>query len=150
VHTLNLAVHKYKIEDRRKRVASLLAQSMTETEIAKQLCVNQSTISRDIKALKQLSQKFVYDLAKSDLAFSYKQCLVGIEEVKRRAWEILNKSTDISTRDKLLALKVIVDCNESEYALFKEGPAIMQVKSMEERLSNIEFRQSGRQFSQKI
>jgi uncharacterized protein YerC len=143
-------VHKYKIEDRRKRVASLLAQSMTETEIAKQLCVNQSTISRDIKVLKQLSQKFVYDLAKSDLAFSYKQCLVGIEEVKRRAWEILNKSTDISTRDKLLALKVIVDCNESEYALFKEGPAIMQVKSMEERLSNIEFRQSGRQFSQEI
>jgi uncharacterized protein YerC len=143
-------VHKYKIEDRRKRVAYLLAQSMTETEIAKQLCVNQSTISRDIKVLKQLSQKFVYDLAKSDLAFSYKQCLVGIEEVKRRAWEILNKSTDISTRDKLLALKVIVDCNESEYALFKEGPAIMQVKSMEERLSNIEFRQSGRQFSQEI
>lgn len=143
-------MHKYKIEDRRKRVASLLAQSMTETEIAKQLCVNQSTISRDIKVLKQLSQKFVYDLAKSDLAFSYKQCLVGIEEVKRRAWEILNKSTDISTRDKLLALKVIVDCNESEYALFKEGPAIMQVKSMEERLSNIEFRQSGRQFSQEI
>jgi hypothetical protein len=143
-------VHKYKIEDRRKRVASLLAQSMTETEIAKQLCVNQSTISRDIKALKQLSQKFVYDLAKSDLAFSYKQCLVGIEEVKRRAWEILNKSTDISTRDKLLALKVIVNCNESEYALFKEGPAIMQIKYMEERLSNIEFRQSGRQFSQEI
>jgi len=27
-------MHKYKIEDRRRRVASLLAQSMTETEIA--------------------------------------------------------------------------------------------------------------------
>ena len=78
-------MHKYKIEDRRRRVASLLAQSMTETEIAEELNVDQSTISRDIKVLKQLSQKFVYDLAKSDLAFYYKQCLVGIEEVKRRA-----------------------------------------------------------------
>jgi IS30 family transposase len=68
-------MHKYKIEDRRRRVASLLAQSMTETEIAKELNVNQSTISRDIKILKQLSQRFVYDLAKSDLAFYYKQCL---------------------------------------------------------------------------
>ena len=54
---------------------------MTEAEIAKQLTVDQYTISRDIKVLKQLSQRFVYDLAKSDLAFYYEQCLVGIEEV---------------------------------------------------------------------
>jgi IS30 family transposase len=77
-------MHKYKIEDRRRTVASMLAQSMTESEIAEQLKVNQSTISRDTKELKQLSQRFVYDLTKSDLAFYYKQCLVGIEEVKRR------------------------------------------------------------------
>lgn len=47
----------------------LLAQSMTESEIAKILEVDQSTISRDIKVLKKLSQQFVYDLAKSDLAY---------------------------------------------------------------------------------
>ena len=40
----SLAVHKYKIEDRRRKVASVLAQSMTETEIAEQLNVDQSTI----------------------------------------------------------------------------------------------------------
>ncbi len=34
------------MEDRRRRVASLLAQSMTETEIAEQLNVDQSTISK--------------------------------------------------------------------------------------------------------
>ena len=39
---------------------------MTETEIAKRLGVDQSTISRDIKELKKMSQQFVYDLAKSD------------------------------------------------------------------------------------
>ena len=150
MHITILVTHKFKIEDRRRRVATLLAQSMTEMEIAEELNVDQPTISRDIKVLKQLSQKFVYDLAKSDLAFYYKQCLVGIEEVKRRAWEIFNKSTDLSTRDKLLALKLIIDCNESNFALFKEGPAIMQVKSMEERLLNIEFRQNGRQSSKEI
>lgn len=143
-------MNKFKLECRRRAVDSLLSQSMTESEIAERLNVNQSTISRDIKVLKQLSQRFVYDLANSDSAFYYKQCLVGIEEVKRRAWEIINKSTDLSTRDKLLALKLIIDCNESKFALFKEGPAIMQVKSMEERLSNIEFRQNSRQFSKEM
>jgi IS30 family transposase len=48
---------------------------MSETEIAKELGVDQSTISRDIKILKELSQRFVYDLAKSDLAYYYKQCI---------------------------------------------------------------------------
>ena len=62
-------MHKYEIEGRRRKVATLLAQSMTETEIAVELNVDQSTISIDIKALKELSEQFVFDLAKSDLAY---------------------------------------------------------------------------------
>ena len=142
MHISNLAVHKYKIEDRRRRVASLLAQSMRETEIAKELKVDQSTISRDIKVLKKMSQQFVYDLAKSDLAYCYKQCLDGIEEVKSKGWDIFNGiNNNLTTRDKLLALKLIMECNEAKFSLFKEGPAIMQVKSMEERLANIESKE---------
>jgi IS30 family transposase len=74
-----LVTHKFKIEDRHRKVATLLAQSMRESEIAQELKVDQSTISRDIKVLKQLSQRFVFDLAKSDLAYFYKQCIDGIE-----------------------------------------------------------------------
>lgn len=117
---------------------------MTETEIAKKLKVDQSTISRDIKVLKKLSQQFVYDLAKSDLAYCYKQCLDGIEEAKRRGWDIVNGMNNITVRDKLLALKLIMKCNEANFALFKEGPAVMQVKTMEERLANIESREIDR------
>jgi hypothetical protein len=47
-------------------------------------------------------------------------------------------------QDKLLALKLIMECNEAKFALFKEGPAIMQVKSMEERLQKIESREINR------
>jgi arginine repressor len=57
---------------------------MNEIEIAHELKVDQSTISRDIKVLKELSQRFVFDLAKSDLAYYYKQCINGIEEVRRK------------------------------------------------------------------
>ena len=45
----------------------------------------------------------------------------------------------------LLALKLIMECNEAKFALFKEGPAIMQVKSMEERLAHIESRESNQE-----
>ena len=132
---MNWPVHNFKIEERRRRV-TLQAQSMTESEIAQELGVDQSTISRDVRALKELSQQFVYDLAKSDLAFSYKQCIDG-EEVKRKAWLMLNNELK-NSKDKLLALKLIKECNEAKFTLLKDGPSIMNLKVLEERLDKIE------------
>ena len=123
----------------------MLAQSMTEQEIADKLEVDRSTTSRDIKVLKQMSQQFVYDLAHSDLAYYYKQCLNGIEEAKRKAWLIFNHLTESSgpgaVKNSLLALRLTVDCNEAQFSLFKEGPAIRQIKKLEERLARIEARE---------
>jgi IS30 family transposase len=141
--------NKFKIEERRRQVASLLAQSMTESEIAQKLNVDQSTISRDIKGLKQLSQQFVFDLAKSDLAFHYQQCINGIEEVRRKAWELIRddnkeeqrQQQSLTLKDKLLILKLIKECEEGKFALFKDGPSILNVNSLEERIHQIEIRQ---------
>ena len=49
LHSLNQSMHTFKIEERRRQVASMLAQLMTETEIAEQLNVDQSTVSRDVR-----------------------------------------------------------------------------------------------------
>jgi DNA-binding NarL/FixJ family response regulator len=49
----------YYMQERRKEVAQMLAQCHTETQIAQILHVHVSTISRDVKVLKQLSQRFV-------------------------------------------------------------------------------------------
>ena len=52
----NVSKSKFLIEERRRLVAKLWAQSKTETEIARELHCNVSTICRDIKFLKKLSQ----------------------------------------------------------------------------------------------
>ena len=72
-----------------------------------------------------MSQRFVIDLAKSDLAYYYKRCIDGIEEVRRKGWKIFkgqNKIGSLTPRDRLLALKIIKEFNEAKFALFKEGP----------------------------
>jgi IS30 family transposase len=130
-------VHNFKIEERRRKVASLLAQSLTESEIAKRIGVDQSTISRDTKFLRELSQQFIYDLAKSDLAYLYKQCINGIEEANRNAWALFHDD-ELKKKDKLLALKLVKECNESKFKLLIEGPSVLAVKSLEERLNKIE------------
>lgn len=139
LHNMSSSMHTFKIEERRRKVASLIAQSFTEEEIAQQLNVNQSTISRDIKVLKQMSQQFVYDLAKSDLAYYYRQCIDGIEEVKRKAWQAYRNDDDsIKPKDRLLALKLIKECDKAKFTLLKDGPSIMNLKALEERLNKIE------------
>lgn len=67
----------YYIEERRREVAQMLAQGHSETEIAQILRVHVSTISRDVKVLKELSQRFMFDLVKGDLTYYYKQCVDG-------------------------------------------------------------------------
>jgi hypothetical protein len=87
-------------------------------------------------------QQFVYDLAKSDLAYYYKQCKDGIEEVKRQAWEAYRSNDgSLKPKDKLLALRLIKECDEAKFALFKDGPSTMNLKALEERLNKIELRE---------
>ena len=50
------------------------------------LHVHVSTICRDVKVLKQLSQRFVFELAKGDLTYYDKQCIDGMDEIRREAW----------------------------------------------------------------
>lgn len=144
IHNLRLALHnkKFLIEERRRQVSILLSQSMTQTEIAKKLNLDQSTISRTIKELKELSNRFIFDLAKSDLAFYYLQSIEGIEQVKKNAW-IIFKDQSLTPRDRLYALKLVKECNESTFALFKDGPSIMNVQTLENRLMQIENRQNS-------
>ena len=131
------ALHNKKVKIRRTQVASLLSKSFTETEIAQMLGVHQGTISRDISWLKAQSQKFVYDLAKSDLAWYFKSSINGIEETVKEAWKIyLNRET--VTRDRLLALKIIITADETRFRLLAEGPAVLNMKALEDRLNRFE------------
>lgn len=147
-----MALHtrKYQLEERRKQIASMLAQSMTEREIADKLGVDQSTVSRDIKALKQLSQKFVYDLAKSDLAFYYKQCMDTIQVAERMIWETYRNRehfNEAERKERYQVAKMIIDSVQARFPMFKDGPIIMTVKALEDRLAHIEFRKENQELS---
>jgi len=127
------------IEERRRRVASLVAMSLTETQIANQLNVSQPTIHRDIEALKEMSQQFVYNLAKSDLSYYYKQSIDGLDEVRKQAWLIYASSDfNIQPKDRLTALRIVKDCFVDKFEMLNSGPSVMAMKAMSERLEKIE------------
>jgi Trp operon repressor len=133
----------YCIEERRKEVAQMLAQGHTETEIALILNVHVSTICRDVKALKELSQRFAFDLAKGDLTYYYKQCIDGMDQIRKEVWSLYKygdwgNGVHLTFKEKLAALKLLKECNEAKFALLEKGPSVLNVKGMEEKLEGIQ------------
>lgn len=125
------------IQARRRQVAAMLAQSRTENEIASELGVDQSTVSRDIGALKDDSRHFVHNLAKSDLVFSFQQSIKGIDEVKRRLWDMVI-SSEYRAKEKLLAYRLIIVAEESKFRLLEKGPLLLNQQFLEERINRLE------------
>lgn len=73
------------ISERRQKLWTCLTRGMKAYEIAKELNVDHSTISRDIKYLTGQSQNYLNSLAKSTLPFMYQTSIEGIRDVIKEA-----------------------------------------------------------------
>ena len=127
------------IQERRQKIWTLITRGMKGYEIAKVLGVDPATVSRDIAYLAAQSQNYLNDLAKSTLPFMYQTSIEGIRSVMKECWNIY-ESTD-NNFQRLAALKLAKECHESIFKLVDEGPSVMYLKQLQERLIQIESRQ---------
>ena len=87
------------------------------------------------------SQSYLNDLAKSTLPFMYQTSIEGIRDVIKESWSIYQSNDKlINMYQKLAALKLIKECHESVFHLLDEGPSIMYVKQLQEKIVQIESR----------
>jgi hypothetical protein len=133
------------IQKRRENVLTLLTKGMKGYEIAKELDIDPSTVSRDIQYLIAQSQNYLNSLAKETLPFMYQISIEGIKSVLKECWSIYtkgsNKDNDITWFHKLAVLKLAKECNEALFKLTAEGPSVMHLKVLEEKLEKIESRE---------
>jgi IS30 family transposase len=133
---------KSAIDERRQKLFALLTRGMKGYEIAKELRVDSATVSRDIKYLTGQSQNYLNSLAKETLPFMYQTSIEGIRDVIKEAWSIYQSNDkSINTFQKLAALRLVKECYESVFHLLDEGPSILAVRQLQERLVLIENRQ---------
>ncbi|CAN5240399.1 hypothetical protein BH18THE2_BH18THE2_41470 [soil metagenome] len=133
----------------------LSSQGNTQSDIAKTLHVGEATISRDISYIRQQAQKNLKSHIQDKLPEEYQNCMVGINQVLKICWEIVNKSRNINndndndqtvtmTDNKTLlqALALINDCNKYKMELTTNGvvitDAIKFVQTNKEKLMSKE------------
>ncbi|MBA3750011.1 MAG: response regulator transcription factor [Nitrosopumilus sp.] len=122
------------VSERREKVMVLLTKGLKGYQIAKELDISESTVSRSIKSLERESIDNLNSFAKKMLPFWYQTSIEGIRNILNECWHIYsNKGNDeeITWMNKLNALKLAKECNESMFKLVSDGPSIIYLKELE-------------------
>ncbi len=100
-----------KVEWRRNKVQELLVKGYNQWDIAKTLQISQPTISRDIQHLRKAARDNLMNHFDEKLPEEYQRCLIGINEVLRKAWNIASADEEKhDERTRLQALQLVNDC----------------------------------------
>jgi hypothetical protein len=152
VQLLNSRMQQQQIDWRRVKVLELSSQGYSQIEIAKNLHVDKSVVSRDMSFLRQQAQENLKLHIQNKLPEEYQNCMTGINQVLKICWEIVNKSRNVSNDDNnsqtvtmtdnktvLQALALINDCNKYKMDLTTNGvvitDAIKFVQTNKEKLT---------------
>src|SRR5215216_5997557 len=117
----NLPVLDIEKENRLSRIISLYSKGLTQAEIAQELGVDQSTVSRDLQFIKQEAKKKIEKYLNEDILFEYLRYIAGSNEVTRKLWEIV-QDENITTKDKTNPLSLLIQSYNKRLEILIGGP----------------------------
>jgi IS30 family transposase len=108
------------VEDRRARVIALYSKGLNQAEIAEKLGVNQSTVSRDLREMREQSRKEIGKHVIKDALFEFYRWAAGMDEVTKKAWEI-GEDEKAAHKSKMEALSFLVGCYNRRLEIMTGG-----------------------------
>ena len=124
-------------ENRLAKVISLFSKGLSQEEIALELHVDQSTVSRDLQLVKQEARRQVEKYLREDILLEYVRYMAGSNEITRELWEIVQHE-NATTKDKINALSQLMQLYNSRLQTLTNGPeSYMNIKKS---LSEIELK----------
>ena len=130
--------NRFVIIERQQKVFSMLSHGLTESEISKQLDVDQSTVCRDVKRIKRNTQRTIEAIAKDILPFEFGKSLLSLNHIIKECWNICqDKSGKWTNKDKINALKLIKDTERTRLEVLLEGPIGLLAQQLQDKLTQI-------------
>jgi transcriptional regulator len=85
------------LEWRRSKVVEMRARGLSYGEIAQQLQASRASIGTDVQYLRSQAKESIKEYATEHLPEQYQVCLVALDSIIKRAFDIIETSDD-STR----------------------------------------------------
>jgi transcriptional regulator with XRE-family HTH domain len=140
-HSLKVSVVNIERENGLSRIISLYSKGLTQAEIASELGVDQSTVSRDSQFIKQEARKRIEKNLNEEILFEYLRYMAGSNEVTRHLWKLVQNEEN--AKDKMNALSLLMQCYNKRLEILMGGPeSYMNAKKsvsevrFQERLDN--------------
>jgi IS30 family transposase len=131
---------KIQIQWRRAKVLELSSQGYSQVEIARQLQVDEPTISRDMSFLRQQAQENLQHHVREVVPEEYQRCMAGIKQNLRHTLEIAETVAD--PRVKLQARSIANDCYHSIMDLCTNAGIVSDaIKFMEKKKEQLDTMQ---------
>lgn len=111
------------MEWRRAKVLELMSKGETnQSEIARILQVDRSTICRDIEYLRQQAKENITKYVDERLPEEYEKCLVGLNSILKEAWTM--SQTENIKGDKIKALALAKECYAMKLELLTNATVV--------------------------
>ena len=111
-------------QDRLTKVLTLQSKGYSQSEIARQLNVNQSTISRDIAELKKKARSSLDLYVKEEIPNEFQFYITGLNQIIKNLWEIIEdkQNSKISIKDRTYVLSLLMQCYSRRIEMLIGGP----------------------------
>lgn len=108
-------------ENRLSKVLSLYGKGYSQQEIANEMNVNQSTVSRDLQYIKQKSKRSIDKYLREDVLFEYERYRSVFDEISKKLWQAVD-DYDTHPKDRIRALSLLYQANDKRHDKLTGGP----------------------------
>jgi hypothetical protein len=120
---MNSFTQQQQLEWRRAKVLELMSKGETnQSDIARILQVDRSTICRDVDYLRQQAKENISRYVDERLPEEYEKCLVGLNGILKEAW-IISQIENLKG-DKIKALALAKDCYAMKLELLTNATVV--------------------------
>ena len=100
------------------------SKGYSQSEIADKLNVNQSTVSRDLKELRNKARSSLDLYAKEQIPNEFQIYISGFNQIIKNLWEIVEdeQNAKIGIRDRTYVLSLLIQCYSRRIEMLVGGP----------------------------
>jgi DNA-binding MarR family transcriptional regulator len=143
MHNLNVIMHKSSLlrkteqdetrspesediehQDRLAKVLMYHSKGISQSEIAKKLKINQSTVSRHLDEIRKKARSSLDLYLKDEIPNEFQIYICGLNEIIKNLWEIVEdkQNSKISIRDRTYVLSLLMQCYSKRIEMLVGGP----------------------------
>jgi transcriptional regulator len=100
------------------------SKGISQSEIAKKLKINQSTVSRHLDEIRKKARSSLDLYLKDEIPNEFQIYICGLNEIIKNLWEIVEdkQNSKISIRDRTYVLSLLMQCYSKRIEMLVGGP----------------------------